>query len=343
MTGGRQRAILPAVLPVLDISPLMATDHPRRAAVVAAIAAACRDSGFFYAVGHGVAPTLLARLRAASERFFGLPEASKLEISMDRGGRAWRGYFPVFGELTSGAPDRKEGLYFGTDLPQGHPRVRAGLPLHGANLYPAQVPELRGAVDEYMAAVTAAAHALIAGIGEGLGLDRGYFNSQYTREPTILFRIFNYPPADPAAPDWGVGEHTDYGLLTLLAQDEIGGLQIKTQGGWIDAPPVPGSLVCNLGDMLDRMTGGYYRSTPHRVRNAGGRARLAFPLFFDPDFAAEVQPLPRLAAGLSDDAAQRWDRASVHAFRGTYGEYLLSKVARVFPQLAADQLAPGAA
>lgn len=263
---------------------------------------------------------------------------------MARGGPAWRGYFPVFGELTSGAPDRKEGLYFGTDLPPDHPRVRAGLPLHGANLYPTQVPELRAAVDEYMAAVTAAGHALIAAIGEGLGLPRDYFNNTYTGDPTILFRIFNYPPGDDA--DWGVGEHTDYGLLTLLAQDEVGGLQIKTQGGWIDAPPLPGSLVCNLGDMLDRMTGGWYRSTPHRVRNAGGRARLAFPLFFDPDFMADVQPLPRRAAGLSDDAAERWDRASVHAFRGTYGEYLMAKVARVFPALAADQLAsatPGAA
>lgn len=326
-----------AVLPVVDMAPLRDPDHPGREMVIRELAAACRDSGFFYAVGHGVAPELLSRLTAASRRFFELPEADKLEVAMDRGGPAWRGYFPVFGELTSGAPDRKEGLYFGTDLPPDHPRVRAGVPLHGANLYPAQVPELRAAVDEYMAAVTTAGHMLIAAIGEGLGLPSDYFNNCYTRDPTILFRIFNYPPGEDSA-GWGVGEHTDYGLLTLLAQDEVGGLQIKTQGGWIDAPPLPGSLVCNLGDMLDRMTGGFYRSTPHRVRNAGGRARLAFPLFFDPDFVAEVLPLPRRAAGLSDDAAERWDRASVHAFRGTYGEYLLAKVARVFPALAAEQL-----
>lgn len=327
-----------AVLPILDMAPLRGAGLNGRERVIRELAAACRDSGFFYVVGHGVAPELLARLTAESVRFFGLTEAEKSEISMDRGGPAWRGYFPVFGELTSGAPDRKEGLYFGTDLPASHPRVRAGVPLHGANLYPSRVPGLRAAVDEYMAAVTAAAHDLIAGIGEGLGLPANYFNNCYTREPTILFRIFNYPEVDPAVQDWGVGEHTDYGLLTLLAQDEVGGLQIKTQGGWIDAPPVAGSLVCNLGDMLDRLTGGFYRSTPHRVRNAGGRARVSFPLFFDPDFAAEVRPLPRLAGGMTDDAAQRWDRASVHAFRGTYGEYLLSKVAKVFPELAADQL-----
>lgn len=337
MTAAAGRAIVPPVLPVIDMSPLRG-GGPERAEVVRRIAAACRASGFFYVVGHGVAPELLVRLTAASERFFALAEAEKLEISMGRGGPAWRGYFPVFGELTSGAPDRKEGLYFGTDLPPDHPRVRAGVPLHGANLYPRQVPELRGAVDEYMAAVTAAGHGLISAIGESLGLPRGYFDELYTAEPTILFRIFNYPQADLSAPDWGVGEHTDYGLLTLLAQDEVGGLQVRTPGGWIDAPPLVGSLVCNLGDMLDRLTGGWYRSTPHRVRNAGGRARLSFPLFFDPDFDSEVRPLPRLAGGVPDDAAERWDRASVHAVTGTYGEYLLSKVAKVFPTLAADQL-----
>jgi isopenicillin N synthase-like dioxygenase len=323
------------VLPVVDMSPLRTSGAAGRAGVIAALAAACREHGFFYAVGHGVDQGLLDRLMAASRRFFALPEAVKLEIAMSRGGPAWRGYFPVFGELTSGAPDRKEGLYFGTELPADHPRVAAGVPLHGGNLFPAQVPELRALVPAYMAAVTAAAHVLIAAIGEGLGLPADYFSMHYTREPTVLFRIFNYPPGDGV--DWGVGEHTDYGLLTLLAQDEVGGLQVKTPRGWIDAPPLAGSLVCNLGDMLDRLTGGWYRSTPHRVRNAGERARLAVPLFFDPDFAAEVVPLPRAATGLSDDAAERWDRASVHAFRGTYGEYLMSKVARVFPALAGAQ------
>ena len=94
-----------------------------------------------------------------------------------------------------------------------------------------------------------------------------------------------------------MGEHTDYGLLTLLAQDDNGGLQVRSPAGWIDAPPIPGTFVCNIGDMLDRLTGGWYRSTPHRVRNDSGRDRLSFPFFFDPDFAAEVPPLPGRAAG----------------------------------------------
>lgn len=318
-------------LPIVDLSPFVGGDPGGRDAVARQIAAACRDAGFFYVVGHGVPAQALARLAAASREFFARPLADKLEIAMARGGRAWRGYFPVGGELTSGAPDRKEGLYFGTELPADHPRVRAGLPMHGANLFPAQVPALAPAVREYVARTTAVGHALAAALARSLGLADDYFARHYTAEPTVLFRVFHYPPGDAAG--WGVGEHTDYGFLTLLAQDDAGGLQVKTPRGWVEARPVEGALVCNIGDMLDRLTGGTYRSTPHRVRNTSGRSRLSFPLFFDPDFAAQVRPLPRTAA--IDDREQRWDGASVHAFAGTYGEYLLGKVARVFPELFA--------
>ncbi len=134
---------------------------------------------------------------------------------------------------------------------------------------------------------------------------------------------------------WGVGEHTDYGVLTILKQDEVGGLQVRTSGGWIAAPPVPGSFVCNIGDMLDRMTRGLYRSTPHRVLNRSGRARFSFPFFFDPGWDAEVEPIEAEVVGAhADDAGERWDRASVHEFEGRYGDYVLSKVSKVFPELA---------
>jgi isopenicillin N synthase-like dioxygenase len=321
-------------LPVIDISPLLAGGRSTATSEVArAIEGACRDSGFFYVAGHGISADLFSRLDAASRRFFALPEAEKLEIRMSRGGRAWRGYFPVGGELTSGKPDMKEGIYFGTELAPDHPRVRAQLPLHGANLFPPQVPELRGAILDYLRSATATAHALMEGIALSLKLDAGYFHRTYTADPTVLFRIFHYPPMPAGSDAWGVGEHTDYGLLTLLAQDDLGGLQVKTSRGWIDAPPLPGTLVCNIGDMLDRLTGGQYRSTPHRARNAGARGRLSFPFFFDPDFEAEIRPLPNFAVQIADDRDTRWDKASVHAFSGTYGDYLLSKVSKVFPDL----------
>ena len=103
------------------------------------------------------------------------------------------------------------------------------------------------------------------GIAIGLGLTPTWFEEHVTADPTVLFRIFHYPPGDDS--DWGVAEHTDYGLLTLLAQDDRGGLQVHAPDGWIDVPAEPDVLVCNIGDMLDRLTGGRYRSTPHRVRN----------------------------------------------------------------------------
>lgn len=338
LTGAQGRASIAADmragLPILDMKPLLgAGGDAGHEALAGEIRAACRDCGFFYVVGHGAPPALLHALAAASRRFFALPTALKQEIAMARGGRAWRGWFPVGGELTAGAPDLKEGLYFGSELASDHPRVRARVPMHGANLFPAQVPELRELVLRYIDAMTTVAHALLVGVARSLGLPRDYFARHYTADPTVLFRVFHYPAATEAG--WGVGEHTDYGLLTLLAQDEVGGLQVKTPRGWIDAPPIEGALVCNIGDMLDRLTGGEFRSTPHRVRNISGRSRLSFPFFFDPDFAAEVQPLPRAERPLADDHAERWDRASVHLFRGAYGDYLLGKVGRVFPGLQA--------
>jgi isopenicillin N synthase-like dioxygenase len=335
-------------LPIIDMAPLFdRSDAQGRSAVADAIAAACEAHGFFYLVGHGIAPELVAELEAQSRRFFALPLEAKMAISMDRGGRAWRGYFPVGGELTSGRPDLKEGLYLGTELEPDHPRVRAGLPMHGANLWPAEVPELAFTAGTYMAAAMRAAAVLMEGVSLSLGLEAEYFARAYTAEPTILFRIFHYPaqPRDGAGAgeSWGVGEHTDYGLLTLLAQDRYGGLQVKTPGGWIAAPPIEGALVCNIGDMLERLTGGLFRSTPHRVKNVSGHDRLSFPLFFDPDFLAPMTPLPEPARRGRLDAAgasDRWDGLDVHAFEGTYGDYLLSKVAKVFPELSAASSAP---
>src|SRR5438477_11642034 len=122
--------------------------------------------------------------------------------------------------------------------------------------------------------MTRLCHRVMEGIALRLGLEESYFADRYASEPLILFRIFNYPPPrDPAL--WGVGEHTDYGLLTVLLQDASGGLEVRSRSGWVGAPPIAGSFVCNIGDMLDRMTRGVYRSTPHRVRNPAPRDRLS--------------------------------------------------------------------
>jgi isopenicillin N synthase-like dioxygenase len=325
-------------IPVIDVSALV---HGReeRHEVAARIGQACRDCGFFYIVGHGVEEALQQRLEEVSRSFFAQDRERKLEIEMARGGRAWRGYFPVGGELTSGKPDLKEGIYFGAELDDDHPLVKAGTPMHGRNLFPSDIPEFREIVIDYMAAMTGLGHSLMEGIALSLGLEESYFAERYTSDPLILFRIFNYPP--PSTAEWdsslGVGEHTDYGLLTILRQDMSGGLEVKIKSRWLAAPPIRNSFVCNIGDMLDRMTGGQYLSTPHRVRNLAGNSRLSFPFFFDPNFNAEVKPI-KMNSQVNDNKNERWDRASVHEFRGTYGEYLLNKVSKVFPELRREVL-----
>ena len=318
-----------SALPVIDVRALV--EGGDALGVAREIDSACRDHGFFYIVGHGVDPTMQHRLEATAREFFALAEDDKAAIAMEHGGRAWRGWFPVGGELTSGVPDRKEGIYFGSE------DVVDGRPLRGPNLFPAEPDAMRSAVLEWIDAMTALGHSLARGLALALGLDGDWFHHHLTADPVVLFRIFHYPPAPAGADAWGVGEHTDYGLLTILLQDATGGLQVRTPAGWIDAPPLEGAFVCNLGDMLERMTGGRYRSTPHRVRNNSGTDRLSFPFFFDPGWDTEVRPIPGTPAA-GDDVAGRWDGASVFAFEGTYGEYLLAKVAKVFPALRADVL-----
>jgi isopenicillin N synthase-like dioxygenase len=326
--------IFESEIPIIDMAPLFSPEGTvARAAVAREIERACHDTGFFYVRNHRISQGLITELDSACRQFFRFSDKEKSRIAMVRGGRAWRGYFPVGGELTSGKPDLKEGIYFGSELGADDPRVRAAIPMHGANLFPTRLPELRNAVLGYMAAATVASHALMEGIALSLGLDSDYFRAHYTNDPTILFRVFHYPSTTSSWDGWSVGEHTDYGLLTLLAQDDAGGLEVKGRGGWIPAEPIPGTLVCNIGDMLDRLTGGYYRSTPHRAKNVSGKGRLSFPFFFDPGFDAEIVPLPERALSIDDDLDSRWDRESVHSFKGTYGNYLLSKVARVFPDL----------
>jgi len=329
-------------IPVIDVSALV-DGSPGRTEVAAQIGRACREHGFFYIVGHGVDEDLQARLEECSREFFAKDLDAKLAIRMALGGRAWRGYFPVGDELTSGQPDVKEGIYFGAELPAEHPCVLAGKPLHGPNLFPSHPAGLRRAVLDYLSAMTGLGHRLMAGIALSLGLAESYFADRYTGDPFIIFRIFNYPPGP--ADRWGVGEHTDYGLLTILRQDGNGGLQVRPRSGsgwnsgWIDATPIPGSFVCNIGDMLDRLTGGHYRSTPHRVLASTRRERLSWPFFFEPNLDAEIVPMRRDGPAPddpADDPAQRWDGASVHEFHGTYGDYFLAKIGKVFPELLRD-------
>jgi isopenicillin N synthase-like dioxygenase len=346
-------------IPILDLAPLFASPRDPEAisSLCTSLHHACRTFGFFYVINHGVSSQLQDSLEAAAKRFFSLPESSKLEISMSRGGRAWRGYFPVGDELTSGKPDLKEGLYFGSELSPDDPRCLAAIPMHGQNLFPSQIPELRPLVLEYQQEMEKLGHTIMKAIAMSLGLNEEFFESECLIDPVRLFRIFNYPPSnDPTK--FGVGEHTDYGKITILKQSIHGGLEVRTpEGEWLSAPPVENSFVCNLGDMLQAVTDGLYLSTPHRVRNlySHGADRLSFPFFFDPSWNWQVKALPipehiknqKAASGgsaaskeefIAKDSKQRWDGTSPQLFQGTYGEYLLMKVGKAFPSLKEDVL-----
>jgi len=153
------------------VAPLVAGIGDR-ASVAARIGQACRNTGFFYVVGHGIDEGLQRRLEEWSRRFFAQDLQTKMDIAMERGGRAWRGYFPVGAELTSGRPDVKEGIYFGAELSPDHPRVKDGTPLHGPNLFPRNMPELRDVVLAYMDGMIELGHALMQGIALSLGKGR---------------------------------------------------------------------------------------------------------------------------------------------------------------------------
>ncbi len=302
---------------------------------------ALHQSGLLLVDRGGAGDEELRELREAAGRWFEQPDHVKRADAMSRFGRTWRGWFEVGGELTSGRPDGKEGWYFGTDLPSDDPRVRAGTPLHGPNPTPTGVGELGGAVDAWMRFATGVGHALLASVAEGLGLPGDWFRRSWCADPVVLFRIFRYPPEREVPDGVGVQQHTDYGLLTVLAHDGTPGLQALISDEWVDVPADPGLLVVNIGDMLERATGGFLRSTLHRVRSQSSE-RYSFPLFLDPGWDVSVDLLPLDPARFPPvgGEANRWDDVDPltdSLFNGewTYGEYLTRKVGRVFPDLMA--------
>lgn len=320
-------------IPIIDITLLK--EEKSKSILAKQIKDACVSHGFFYIKNHGISEALQNGLEQISKQFFNLSEAEKLAIEMKKGGLAWRGFFPVLGELTSGHPDLKEGLYFGEELNETNEKVKAQTPMHGANLFPNEVPEMKAIVLNYLNEMQNLAQQIMEAIALSLNLKQNYFYKNYTQNPLQLFRIFHYPPSNATlqktAP-WGVGEHTDYGLITILKQDKVGGLQVKSNNVWIDAPPIENTFVCNIGDMLDYLTNGHYVSTPHRVLNTSGKERYSFPYFFDPNFDSKITKI-ELINKKSNQAIQRWDNENLHFFKGTYGDYILKKVGKVFPNL----------
>jgi isopenicillin N synthase-like dioxygenase len=288
--------LAPNEIPVIDIAPLLTGPAAAKAQTVAAIGHACREIGFFYATGHGVPDALIAQVYTEAKRFFALPQAEKEKTAIEYSA-CHRGWFRVGGEnldpakqLDSG--DLKEGFKIGRDLPPSHSRVLVGLPLHGPNQWP-DLPGWREVMQDYYDRLVALGHKLLGAFALALGLVENHFESWLSVPMTTLGPL-HYPPQTGRISEaqLGAGAHTDYGCLTLLHQDDAGGLQVRNRAGiWLNAPPVPGSFVVNIGDMMERWTNGAFVSTSHRVINISGRERYSLPFFFDPDFYAPVECL----------------------------------------------------
>jgi isopenicillin N synthase-like dioxygenase len=286
-------------LPVIDISRLHNGTAAERRAVAAELGLACRDIGFFYITGSAISGEQLAGMFAASRAFFAQPLDRKQALSIERVGKN-RGYVAMEGErLDQTMPgDLKEAFNIGLDLPADHPEVLANRPFRAANAWP-DLPGWRETATAYYEACCGVAAVLHRAFALDLGMVEDYFEPMLG-PPIATLRLLHYPPIPSARQladgQTGAGTHTDYGCVTILATDGVPGLQVRRRDGvWLDAPTIPGSFVCNIGDMLMRWSNDVYVSTPHRVGvQTADRYSIAF--FFEPAPDAIVQALPSCVA-----------------------------------------------
>lgn len=279
-----------SAIPVIDVGALTGSDSAATLTVAHALRLASSEVGFIYVRNHGVSDAVLARADAAARRFFALPIERKQQVKINpyhhgflRVGDAWMG-----GDVK---PDLKESFVWGLDLPDSDPD-RQSNPFLGPNAWPDFLPELRAALIPFYEAMTACAKLLMRAFALGLDLPEDAF-VQRCAKPISRASIIYYPPQPPelGAKQFGVGPHTDFGCLTLLWQDQVGGLEVQTvNGDWVTAHPIPGTLVVNVGDLLARWSNDTLVSTPHRVVNRTGAERHSMVLAFDPDFDTLVDP-----------------------------------------------------
>lgn len=318
-------------LPILDLSRLDAGEA-EAAAFRADLRAATHDVGFFYLTGTGIPIELEQRLHRAARDFFALPEVDKLAIENVHSPH-FRGYTRIGGERTQGEVDWREQIDIGPerDAVAGGPAFTR---LIGPNLWPQAQPELREVVAEWHAALSDISRRLLRAWAMALGAEESYFDDHFG-EPSTLIKIVRYPGTREPLPQQGVGAHRDSGVLTLLwVEPGRGGLQVERDGEWVDAPPVDGAFVVNIGELLEYATGGYLKATNHRVISpTAPDDRLSIPFFFNPALDARLPLIdlpPELAAqarGVTQDPSN-----PIHSL---YGENALKSRLRAHPDVAA--------
>ena len=192
-------------------------------------------------------------------------------------------------------PDLKESFYCGLDLPDDHPLAMKKLRGYGHNQWPAAFPQMREPLVSYYGQMKLLGDRILRMIARSLELEEDWF-TPYFQPPAATLRLIKYPPqpADAAFNQIGAGAHTDWGSITILAQDSAGGLEVRNlEGEWIDAPPIAGAFVINLGDLMARWTNGIYSSNMHRVKNNRSSGdRYSVPFFMSPQPDAVIAPVP---------------------------------------------------
>jgi len=289
---------LTTAIPVIDLAA-----ENGHAEIAAAIDAACRSDGFFYLIGHGVPSKTIASAFDAMSQFFAWSLEDKNRYHIRHSHPHQRGYVPMFEEnLGDGdETDLKESYDLGVDLAPDHPDVLAGKPFSAPNVWP-DMPMFKKAIGAYHHEMMVLGQRLVKLTALGLGLEEKYFDDAM-RDPVGNLRLLHYPASEKAPNVLGCGPHSDYGFMTILAQDNVGGLEVEGEHGtWISVPPIADAFVVNLGDLLTRWTGGCYRARRHRVVDIGVQERYSIPFFLDPNVDAIVDVVPTCRDAIKGDA-----------------------------------------
>lgn len=303
-------------IPVVDLAPLLDGSDPDK--VAGQINWALANAGFMYVKNHGIADRVVEDAFSQTRAFFDLPDAEKMALHVSRSGQTLRGYIEPFGENTD--PEKTRDLKECFDL---GPESEAGCPFFGPNLWPdeARLPGFRSSVYHYHEEMKRLSMTILSGIARSLDLAPDYFEAKL-KKPISIQRLLHYPPQTGIVDESiiGIGAHTDYGNLTILAQDDVGGLQVLNRDGqWVEGTPIPGTFVINIGDLLQRLTNDRYLANLHRVVNTSGRERYSIPFFIDADYGAEFAPL---ASCIDADNPARYGAVTCGAHK--YGRFVES-------------------
>jgi isopenicillin N synthase-like dioxygenase len=282
-------------IPVIDVGGLRSKRLVDRKAVAAEMREASHEVGFFYISNHGIEADILQQTFAETKRFFDLPLEVKHGVTIANSPIS-RGFEPIGYQTLdqTAAPDLKEGFYIGVERGEDDPLVQAKTPNHGPNQWLSDFLGWREHMETYFALMLDLSQRLMNGLALSLAIDEHYFDAM-SNDPMAILRLLHYPPHPVNAPadQLGCGTHTDWGCLTILLQDSVGGLEVCTSDGdWVQAKPIPDTFVINLGDMMARWTNDYYQSTPHRVVTRSGKERYSIPFFFDANYHALVNCIP---------------------------------------------------